>query len=63
MKLWTPDKYEAKKAKEILKLNFLNDYDKNVMEAIVHAHQIGGCLNISDKDILIHLEELYINKI
>ena len=57
--MWTPDKYEAKRAKNMLSVWKLNNYERNVMSSIVHAHQINGCLDWLDRATLMALEEKY----
>lgn len=57
--MWTPDKYEAKRAKNMLNVWKLNNYERNVMSSIVHAHQINGCLDNIDRETLLTLEGKY----
>jgi hypothetical protein len=57
--MWTPDKYEAKRAKNMLNVWQLNNYERNVMSSIVHAHQINGCLDNIDRETLLALEGKY----
>ena len=54
--MWTPDKYEAKRAKKVLQVRQLTKDERHVMNAIVNAHQINGCL---DRATLMALEEKY----
>lgn len=57
--MWTPDKYEAKRAKNMLQVWKLSNYERVVMESIVHAHQINGCLDNIDRKTLLTLEGKY----
>ncbi|MBN6077281.1 hypothetical protein HYE59_06980 [Aggregatibacter actinomycetemcomitans] len=57
--MWTPDKYEAKRAKNMLKVWKLNNYERDVMCSIVHAHQVNGCLDSIDRETLLTLECKY----
>ncbi|WP_187386992.1 hypothetical protein [Aggregatibacter actinomycetemcomitans] len=57
--MWTPDKYEAKRAKNMLKVWKLNNYERDVMCSIVHAHQVNGCLDSIDRETLLTLEGKY----
>ena len=57
--MWTPDKYEAKRAKNMLNVWKLNNYERNVISSIVHAHQINGCLDNIDRETLLTLEGKY----
>ena len=54
--MWTPDKYEAKRAKKVLQVRQLTKDERHVMNAIVNAHQINGWL---DRATLMALEEKY----
>ena len=57
--MWTPDKYEAKRAKKVLQVRQLTKDERHVMNAIVNAHQINGCLDWFDRATLLALEEKY----
>lgn len=57
--MWTPDKYEAKRAKNMLQVWKLSNYERVVMDSIVHAHQVNGCLNSIDRKTLLSLEDKY----
>ena len=56
--MWTPDKYEAKRAKKVLQVRQLTKDERHVMNAIVNAHQINGCLDWLDRATLMALEEI-----
>lgn len=57
--MWTPDKYEAKRAKKVLQVRQLTKDERHVMNAIVNAHQINGYLDWLDRATLMALEEKY----